>query len=394
VAGYGPGEHNPFSGYYTVRALDAHAWTEVYFSGYGWVPFDPTPGWTPSPYTAPVQKWFFSGIFKDLPSLPLGDLFATGGQFVGASMGFLAIIVVFGIAVFLAILAWRKIKPARLRASTSMRLLDSDPNRRRILRAFLDGQRKLRHFRAQAETPREFATRLDLAVWHELTGVVEWASYNPHPPSATIAERAAAIVEELRAIPRAASQPGKAARRWEMPFTFPRLRRKSVDQRRAARVTGTPGDDKLTRRGCILLVASMTTILGGILSTLVVLMLNGDMVAGLVGPIPTIALVMGICAGLLVRSCMRLAKTNFLGWVVLGSLGLMLSTVVALIAGQAVEVLVWGPTYGLQGDVWPLILEGALSLLPLAIPIGFLIGIVIFTGAGWAWMRYANSRTD
>lgn len=29
---------------WVVRALDAHAWTEVYFEGVGWVPFDPTPG--------------------------------------------------------------------------------------------------------------------------------------------------------------------------------------------------------------------------------------------------------------------------------------------------------------------------------------------------------------
>ena len=28
---------------YTVRDEDAHAWIEVYFPGYGWVPFNPTP---------------------------------------------------------------------------------------------------------------------------------------------------------------------------------------------------------------------------------------------------------------------------------------------------------------------------------------------------------------
>jgi transglutaminase-like putative cysteine protease len=30
-------------GRYTVRDLDAHEWIEVYFQGYGWVPFNPTP---------------------------------------------------------------------------------------------------------------------------------------------------------------------------------------------------------------------------------------------------------------------------------------------------------------------------------------------------------------
>jgi transglutaminase-like putative cysteine protease len=29
--------------HYTVRNVDAHAWPEVYFAGYGWIPFEPTP---------------------------------------------------------------------------------------------------------------------------------------------------------------------------------------------------------------------------------------------------------------------------------------------------------------------------------------------------------------
>jgi protein-glutamine gamma-glutamyltransferase len=33
---------------YLVRDLDAHSWVEVYFTGIGWVPFDPTPGAAPA----------------------------------------------------------------------------------------------------------------------------------------------------------------------------------------------------------------------------------------------------------------------------------------------------------------------------------------------------------
>lgn len=42
AVGYTPGERNPFTGLYEVRARDAHSWAEVYFPGVGWQGFDPT----------------------------------------------------------------------------------------------------------------------------------------------------------------------------------------------------------------------------------------------------------------------------------------------------------------------------------------------------------------
>lgn len=44
VTGFGPGERNPFTGYFDVRESDAHAWLEVLYPRYGWVPYDPTFG--------------------------------------------------------------------------------------------------------------------------------------------------------------------------------------------------------------------------------------------------------------------------------------------------------------------------------------------------------------
>ena len=37
-----PGNRDPLSGEFTVRERDAHAWSEIYFPGVGWQPFDPT----------------------------------------------------------------------------------------------------------------------------------------------------------------------------------------------------------------------------------------------------------------------------------------------------------------------------------------------------------------
>jgi hypothetical protein len=43
VTGFLPGEYNDVGGDYIIRGSDAHAWVEVYFTGYGWLTFDPTP---------------------------------------------------------------------------------------------------------------------------------------------------------------------------------------------------------------------------------------------------------------------------------------------------------------------------------------------------------------
>ena len=44
AAGFTSGRYDPDSGTWTVTDHDAHAWVEVWFRGFGWLPFDPTPG--------------------------------------------------------------------------------------------------------------------------------------------------------------------------------------------------------------------------------------------------------------------------------------------------------------------------------------------------------------
>ena len=48
AAGFAPGSYNKDTGEYRVRDLDAHSWVEVWFTGIGWVPFDPTPARSPA----------------------------------------------------------------------------------------------------------------------------------------------------------------------------------------------------------------------------------------------------------------------------------------------------------------------------------------------------------
>ncbi len=51
AVGYRPGTSD--EGVYTVRSDDAHAWVEVLFPGYGWLPFEPTPGPFGNPLAQP-----------------------------------------------------------------------------------------------------------------------------------------------------------------------------------------------------------------------------------------------------------------------------------------------------------------------------------------------------
>ncbi|HEX2360341.1 MAG TPA: transglutaminase-like domain-containing protein [Solirubrobacterales bacterium] len=48
ASGFAPGGRDPDRGTFLVEDVDAHAWVEVYFTGIGWVPFEPTPAAAPA----------------------------------------------------------------------------------------------------------------------------------------------------------------------------------------------------------------------------------------------------------------------------------------------------------------------------------------------------------
>ena len=105
VIGFTPGERNPLTGLFEVRASDAHSWTEVYFPGLGWHGFDPT---------AEVP---LAGDFEANPTAG-GALIAWVGERLGVIVpwvgGFLALGVILGFGSMLIGVA-RRIQSERKR---------------------------------------------------------------------------------------------------------------------------------------------------------------------------------------------------------------------------------------------------------------------------------------
>lgn len=61
VAGFAPGARAPDRDLFRVEDFDAHSWVEVYFTGIGWVAFDPTPSASPA-------------SSQQIPGLPTADV--------------------------------------------------------------------------------------------------------------------------------------------------------------------------------------------------------------------------------------------------------------------------------------------------------------------------------
>lgn len=90
VAGYAPGERNPFTGLFEVKGSDAHAWAEVYFPGTGWQGFDPTASVPLAGESATTTGSALWPWVKDrLPQLPAWTWLAAAAAVVTAGAGWL-----------------------------------------------------------------------------------------------------------------------------------------------------------------------------------------------------------------------------------------------------------------------------------------------------------------
>jgi hypothetical protein len=92
IEGFIGGEPNG-DGTFIVRGKEAHAWPQVYFPGYGWVNFEPTPGPGYAPSNLPADPSLVAPIITPTPVVggaPGSDPFATGtddGATPGADNG-------------------------------------------------------------------------------------------------------------------------------------------------------------------------------------------------------------------------------------------------------------------------------------------------------------------
>lgn len=170
-------------GTYTVRNADAHSWAELYFEGYGWIPFEATAGFS-MPIALPIGETPEPILAEPvLPELPEDDLVQpTRSSLKGTGM-----IVLIGAAFLVAIAGWLIWqREAIFRWISRLKAREADRNRRvvhEIDRLFRYCRRKGLH-RHDFETVRETMQRWgDSHQWlkqdfHQLFGLFEKAKYS------------------------------------------------------------------------------------------------------------------------------------------------------------------------------------------------------------------------
>ena len=176
VVGFGPGQFNPFTGFYIVRNTDAYAMTEVYFPGHGWFAFDPIPGhdlippsvedyetfsvmrqfwrwvagWLPSPVTSIIQT-----VFGAIASAIFGTIAWLFGLLTRGYLGIFAFLILTSAFGFFCWLGWNGF--ARWRYRIKLARL---PAMERLYLEMLDILAVKGYRKSAAQTPFEYAQLL------------------------------------------------------------------------------------------------------------------------------------------------------------------------------------------------------------------------------------------
>ena len=159
ATGYAPGSYDPQLDQTVVRERDAHAWVEVWFAGHGWVPVDPSPGFSALAATRFPDRFQASAIAHLIPHLTLGAPGAVVGSAGAAALipGLLALI-----AALVVLLLWlgRSRLPRRA------------PGELELIRLYERLQRRLGTRRAASETPLEYQARVSAGQLTSVLGAV------------------------------------------------------------------------------------------------------------------------------------------------------------------------------------------------------------------------------
>ncbi len=147
ATGYSTGDFDPVLDQSIVREHDAHAWVEVWFPNHGWVPVDPSPGFSALAATQFPNHWAASGIARLIPHLTIGAPMAALG-----SLGLLAVIPPAVVIAFLITLLWAWARRRRRRRRPTL----ASPGESELLRLYDRVQRRLGRRRAPPETPLEY----------------------------------------------------------------------------------------------------------------------------------------------------------------------------------------------------------------------------------------------
>jgi transglutaminase-like putative cysteine protease len=178
VTGYLPGDFNPLSGFYEIRAHDAHAWVEIFIPGNGWTIFDPVPGGNPNPGLGEQQpdRWLLESLFKYL-GLP---------EWVRSQAPYL-IRISMALGLVALLLGLWKGGPTRRRTAPES-----------ALHPYLRRAEALAGPREPGETVKNWSRRLGAPPLARLAEVYERTFYQDRPPSSSDIAALEAALSELK----------------------------------------------------------------------------------------------------------------------------------------------------------------------------------------------------